>query len=224
MDPRFRGDDGKCAGAPGNDPDGAFDWSATSAVVGPCIRPGGVALTERAVEICNLAPGSRIADIGCGAGGTLEHLQRTGLYRLVGLDCSETLLGLAASRLASGGLVQGRAEALPFREASFDAILCECVLSIVQDRSAAIREFARVLKDDGCLIVSDVFDRSKQSQLQETVTELGFSILLSEENHRVLKEFAARLILAGKPFPRTSGCGLSYFLLVARKPKASREN
>ncbi len=201
-----------------------FDWPETSRIVGPCIRPGGVALTERAIEICNLAPGSRIADIGCGAGGTLEHLQRTGFYHLVGLDCSDTLLGLAASRLGSGGLVQGRAEALPFRDQSFDALLCECVLSIVEDRVAALQEFARVLKDDGCLILSDVFDGSKQSLIQETVTELGFSILLLEENQRVLKEFAARLILAGKPVPHSSGCGLSYHLLVARKSKASREN
>jgi arsenite methyltransferase len=228
-------------------------WPEIHRIAGPCIRPGGPVLTERALEICSLAPGSHVADIGCGAGGTLEHLERTGVYRSVGLDYSETLLREAAPRLVPGRLVRGGAETLPFKKGFFDALFCECVLSILRHRITALREFARVLKEGGFLIVSDVFDRGGPGQgrlvgksqglrtegllakedLLSLLTRLGFSLLLWEEHERLLKEFVARMILAGVRLPDQWACsqgqdrkktdrpGISYFLLVARKPGAA---
>ena len=236
--------------------DCSFDWEEVRRIAGPCIRPGGPVLTERALEICSLPPGARVADIGCGAGGTLEHLEQTGVYCSVGLDYSETLLGEAVPRLVSGRLVRGRAETLPFKNVFFDALFCECVLSILGDRITALREFARVLKEGGFLIVSDVFGRGDPGQGQpETLSQalranglvakedllgllekLGFSLLLWEEHQRLLKEFAARMILAGERLPDTWGCRqrqegkktgpseISYFLLVARKPGAATQS
>lgn len=222
------------------------NWSEMSRVVGPCIRPGGPLLTERALEVCSLPAGSRIADIGCGAGGTLQHLERAGAYRLVGLDYSKTLLGEAVPRLGPGRLVQGRAEILPFRSDFFDALFCECVLSILDDRRKALREFARVVKAGGFLIVSDLFRRGYPSQgvpegktghlltrkliardhIVGLLKRLGFSLLLWEEHDRLLRELAVRMILAGESLPDPWGCmkekksdhaEISYFLLVARK-------
>ena len=230
--------------------DCSFNWPEICRIAGPCIRPGGPVLTERALEVCSLPPGSRVADIGCGAGGTLEHLERAGVYRSVGLDYSETLLGEAIPRLGSGRLVRGRAETLPFKKGCFDALFCECVLSILSDRIMALREFARVLKEGGFLIVSDVFGQGgpgrvrleEKSQgfrikgllvkedLRGLLTRLGFSLLLWEDHERLLKEFVARMILAGECLPDAWRCGqgqerektdraqISYFLLVARKP------
>jgi len=229
--------------------DRSFNWPEVRGITGPCIRPGGPVLTERALAVCNLPPGARVADIGCGGGGTLENLQRAGVYRPVGLDYSGPLLGEAVTRCGPGRLVRGRAETLPFKKDSFDALFCECVLSILSGRITALREFARVLKDGGFLIVSDVFGRGGpgqeqlegKSQRRRTkgllakedllglLTELGFSLLLWEEHERLLKEFAARMILAGfrLPYPwacapgqerkKTDRAGISYFLLVALK-------
>ena len=98
--------------------DCSFHWPDIGRVAGPCIRPGGTALTGRALDACGLAPGAHVADIGCGAGGTLEHLERAGAFRTVGVDCSETLLREALPRLAEGRLAGGLAEALPFKAAA----------------------------------------------------------------------------------------------------------
>jgi ubiquinone/menaquinone biosynthesis C-methylase UbiE len=234
--------------------DCSSNWQEIYHTAGPCIRPGGPVLTERALEICSLPPGSRVADIGCGAGGTLEHLERTGVYRSVGLDYSEVLLGEAVSPLVPGRrLTRGRAEILPFKKGSFDAVFCECVLSIITDRLSVLREFARVLKETGFLILSDVFGQSNpkrgepetksqgllrkklltKQDLLSVLTRLGFSPLLWEEHERLLKEFVARMILAGERLPDPWGCRqgqekrkanrpqMSYFLLVARKSGAA---
>ncbi len=197
-------------------------------------------LTDRALEICNLPPGSRVADIGCGLGGTLEHLKHIGYHNAVGLDYSETLLGEAFSRLVSAPLIRGRAENLPFRKGLFDALFCECVLSVLGDGMAALRECARVLKEGGFLVVSDLFRRNVPGQGEEeaesqgfpakglptkkdligVLTGLGFLHLLWEEHERYLKEFVARMLLAGQRLPDLWGCRpkISYFLLIARKP------
>ncbi len=229
--------------------DCSLDWPEVHRIGGPCIRPGGPALTERALGICSLPPGSLVADIGCGAGGSPEHLQRTGVHRSVGLDYSETLLAEAVPRLGSGRLVRGRAETLPFKKGLFDALFCECVLSILEDRIAALHEFTRVLREGGFLIISDVFGQGcpgpgqgeanaqgpltkrllAKEELFGLLTTLGFSLILWQEHERLLREFAARMILAGVRLPHVWGCGqgwvgkkrgragISYFLLVALK-------
>ncbi|WP_145024328.1 DVU_1556 family methyltransferase [Geobacter argillaceus] len=225
--------------------DTTFNWSEIGRVVGPCIRPGGPVLTERALEICDLPAGSLVADIGCGAGGTLQHLERTGHYRLVGLDHSETLLSEAATRLETARFIRGRAETIPFGSDTFDLLLCECVLSILDDRSAALDEFARVVKGGGYLVLSDLFGKGDhgtagqadglllQQELLDSLSARGFTPLLWEAHDRLLKEFAVRMILAGECLPDSWGCcqrqkgektdrsGISYFLLVARKSGAT---
>jgi arsenite methyltransferase len=224
------------------------NWAEIGRLTGPCIRPGGPVLTERALNICNLPPGSLVADIGCGPGGTLEYLEQKGLYGSVGLDCSQDMLSEALPALVTGRIVCGRAEALPFKEDRFHALFCECLLSLLSHRAGALGEFARVLKDEGFLVISDLFLRGGTERLQlegrseidapglptkegllHVMTRLGFSLLLWEEQEQLLKEFAVRMIFAGKDlsdlwacgqgqeWKKTDHTGISYFLLVARK-------
>ena len=227
--------------------DCSFNWHEVRAVARTSMRPGGVNLTRRALDFCSLPVGSLVADIGCGAGDTLGHL--AAFYRPVGVDCSAKLLEEAHGRLMSAQLLRGLAEALPFKGLLFDALFCECVLSILKDGVKALHECARVLREGGFLILSDVFARNGhpwerpednrrrfplrppfvKQDLLGFLEGLGFSVLLWEEHERLLKEFVARMILAGIRPPDSWGCrmawgtekkgraGLSYFLLVGRK-------
>jgi ubiquinone/menaquinone biosynthesis C-methylase UbiE len=221
--------------------DCSYNWQEIYHIAGPCIRPGGPELTERALEICSLPPGSRIADIGCGAGGTLEHLERTGVYHAVGLDHSEMLLGEAVRRLMRGRFVRGLAEILPFKKGFFDALFCECVLSILRDRTAALHEFVRVLKEGGFLIVSDVFGQGclgrgqpetkshglltkgllAKEDLLGFLRRLGFSLLLWEDHQRLLKEFVTRMIFSGERLPDLWACRHGQEKSEARPPQLS---
>lgn len=204
----------------------SFNWSALRYVAGSCMRPGEIALTEKAFAVCDLPADARIADIGCGVGGTLEYLDRMGICHPVGLDCSETFLKEAAFRALSARFVLGRAEILPFKKASFDALFCECVLSTLRDRITPLAECVRVLKEGGFLIISDVFGQGcsgqglpdgkpQGSEAQGLLTkegilalleELGFSLLLWEEHEKHLKEFVARTILAGVSLQELQAC------------------
>ena len=129
--------------------DCSFDWSRIGNVIGPCLRPGGPALTRRALKVCGLDPDSRVADIGCGTGGTLKNLEKAGLHDLTGVDYSETFLTQASGYLKSARLIRGSAEELPLKTNALDALFCECVISILDDRRTALSEFVKSHKERG---------------------------------------------------------------------------
>jgi ubiquinone/menaquinone biosynthesis C-methylase UbiE len=82
-------------------------------------------------------------DIGCGTGLLAERLES----RNIGLDISAALLSTALSRLRRKGsshLIMGDAEALPFRDCSFDQVYSVTLLQNVPDPPSAILEMKRV--------------------------------------------------------------------------------
>lgn len=126
-------------------------------ITGPTIRPGGFTLTRRAVEFCHLTEGATVVDIGCGLGATVNWLEAEYGLKALGLDASIRLLqdGRSISPLVS--LLAGRADRLPFRGDSFAGVLCECVLSLLDDPLQALVEFGRVLRPGGWLMITDLY-------------------------------------------------------------------
>lgn len=105
-------------------------------------------------------PGERVLDVACGTGVVARRvapLVGPG-GRVVGLDLSPAML--AAARAAAdreGAAVawhEGRAEALPFPDGSFDLVLCQQGLQFVPDRPRAAAEMYRVLAGGGRVAVS----------------------------------------------------------------------
>lgn len=92
-----------------------------------------------------ILPGMRVLDVGCGDGALVDALNGIGATA-VGLEIDPALVA-AAVRLGLD-VVPGRAEALPFVDASFDAIVC-CVVIPYTDQRLAVREWARVLRPGG---------------------------------------------------------------------------
>ncbi len=95
-------------------------------------------------------PTGDILDAGCGIGLLGRLYPQLGL---IGLDASMPLLREATTgyRLR----VEGSAEALPFRDASFDVVFALNMLHHVIKPENAVREFARVLKPGGALVALD---------------------------------------------------------------------
>lgn len=121
-------------------------------LAGDALRPGGVELTRWALDELALPEGSRVLDVGCGAGATLRLIQDLGL-RPVGVDYSAAL---ATEAGAIGATAAGDAERLPLRSATFDAVFIECVLSAVPTKDLAAGELARVVTPGGAVVLSDV--------------------------------------------------------------------
>ncbi|MDX1613638.1 MAG: class I SAM-dependent methyltransferase [Candidatus Promineifilaceae bacterium] len=136
------------------------DWARL--LLGPSLHPGGLSLTRQLGELLDLGPTSRVLDVAAGSGASARFLAETFGCRVVGLDYSDQAVEQANAASAADGLAnrvrfrQGDAERLPFDDASFDAILCECAFCTFPDKPTAAAEMARVLRPGGRLGLSDL--------------------------------------------------------------------
>jgi demethylmenaquinone methyltransferase/2-methoxy-6-polyprenyl-1,4-benzoquinol methylase len=106
----------------------------------------------RSALVDALAPrdGERILDVATGTGMVAAELLSRADCTVVGLDQSPEMLAAARARFGERvQLVEGQAEALPFGDASFDALSFTYLLRYVDDVSATLRELARVVRPGG---------------------------------------------------------------------------
>lgn len=113
------------------------------------------------LERLRLAPGERLLDAGCGEGRHCFGALERGVH-VVGLDLDRSGLRAAAGGLRRRGAELGRSAAmlqgdtfrLPFRNGSFDKVICAEVMEHVHDFHAAARELARVTRPGGRVAVT----------------------------------------------------------------------
>jgi len=91
----------------------------------------------------------RVLDVGCGTGRNLP-LFETGT-RVIGLDPTRDALVAARRRAPRVPLVQGDAQALPFRTGAFDTVVSGLVFCSVPDPARGLGEVKRVLRPEGTL-------------------------------------------------------------------------
>ena len=112
---------------------------------------------RQALQRAGLRPGMRLLDVATGTGlvarGGAAILGDSG--RVIGVDPSRGMLREARKTL-SAPLLQGRAEALPFRSHSFDMLSMGFALRHVVDLEVAFQEYRRVLKAGGRLLLLEV--------------------------------------------------------------------
>lgn len=112
------------------------------------------------VEAARVVAGERVLDVACGTGIVArEAANRAGVAgRCVGIDLNRGMIAVARSiRLPHGPPIEwleGNALDLPFRRASFDAVLCQQGLQFFPDRVKGLGEMRRVLVEKGRVAVS----------------------------------------------------------------------
>lgn len=94
---------------------------------------------------------ARVLDAGCGGGGNLSSLSRYG--SVTGLEPSPEPARRARAR-GVGDIVEGRLEAMPFADSSFDLIVTLDVLEHLEDDEAGLHELRRVASPRARLLVA----------------------------------------------------------------------
>lgn len=193
-----------------------YEWLGPNPVAKSGIRPGGLALTQRLMEVASLPSGSRILDVGCGSGVTLEYLrQKHPDFQAFGIDKSSKLLSLAKTVHYVDDIVNADVGFLPLRDSSFDGVISECCLSVISYSKVFLEELFRVLRPDGKLLLTDVYLRNDsgaenhvelaqgcclsgaigQPEIVDRLAGCGFRIICWEDYSQLLKDFAVRWIL-----------------------------
>lgn len=165
-------------------------------------------MTEKLLDLSLLPKDSIILDIGCGDGNACQFLSSKG-YRAIGLDIARY-----PSPKTNSERIQGQINAIPLLKEAVDAVLMECVLSILPTDDGPLSEILRVLKPGGILLFSDLYQRnpdedfvidqtgSERDLLKiRTVDELfnffgksGFSIRYWEDQSPVLQSLRLKYL------------------------------
>lgn len=116
------------------------------------------------LDAAGVVLGDRVLDVACGTG----VLARAAVTRVgtdgsvAGVDPNAGMLAVAGRLAPSVDWREGTAEALPFSDSSFDAVVSQFGLMFFVDRLGAIREMSRVLAPGGTLAVA-VWDSLENS-------------------------------------------------------------
>lgn len=126
------------------------------------------------VAECGAKPEMTVLDLCCGPGGVTRGLVEAGV-RVTGLDFSPAMLRLARAAVPEAEFLEGDAMALPFADASFDAVTIGFGIPHLPDPPTAMAEARRVLKASGRLAYSVWQDaeRSALSYVFSAIEALG---------------------------------------------------
>lgn len=177
-------------------------------------RPGGLKLTEQAIELCHLPDDACILDAACGTGASLEFLTHQKKFKAVGLDLSRKMLHHGLEEHPDLTRLQADGGKIPLPDASQDAILMECALSLSNNVGASMKEFHRVLRQDGRLILTDIYIREHvdpsdldclsvshclsgvmtEGLIRSTLSHQGFHVTTWQDKTDELKQWLAGMV------------------------------
>lgn len=123
------------------------------------VHAEGEDLREAGQRIAEI-PEARVLDLGCGA-GHLSFVVAPFAARVTAYDLAEEMLSVVREEAQRRGLenietVRGSAEALPFDDGSFDAVVSRYSAHHWRALPAALKEIHRVLRPKGTLLLIDI--------------------------------------------------------------------
>jgi uncharacterized protein (TIGR02246 family) len=134
---------------------------------------------DEAIRCLPIEPGTRVLDVGCGAGTFLRMASERGA-RVFGIDASQDLVDLARKRLPGADLRVGDMEALPYDDASFDLVTGFNSFFFAADMVGALREAGRVATA-GAPVWMQVWGRPEHCRLGVALKQAMDSVVAPPE-------------------------------------------
>lgn len=110
-------------------------------------------------ELCKyLIPNSKVLDVGCGYGRTLNELHQLGFQNLIGIDFSNEMIERGKRQFPYLDLRTKTTDCIDIPDKSVDAVILFAVLTCIQsdlEQEELVKEIERVLKPNGILYVND---------------------------------------------------------------------
>jgi ubiquinone/menaquinone biosynthesis C-methylase UbiE len=138
---------------------GLFNWSA------PLFKHFADRWSDEEIAVISdvlrpyVGPGARLLDVGGGTGALARRLQTRLGAEITILDPTPEML----SHVPVGEHIRavlGKAEAIPFEAATFDAVIVTDAFHHFEDQSRALHEFARVMRPGGAVVILEFDPRN----------------------------------------------------------------
>jgi ubiquinone/menaquinone biosynthesis C-methylase UbiE len=140
---------------------------------------------NRLIPYFTVNAGDRVLDAGCGTGRLIPYLKKSAgsSGRIVEMDFAKKMLDIAKEKYRHLEIffVQSDARLIPFKENSFDAVICFALLPHVPDKQITLREFKRILKPKKSLIIAHTMSREELNRFHKRVKGPVTQDLLPDE-------------------------------------------
>jgi len=167
------------------------------------------------IKELNINPGSRVLDIGSGTGIILPFLIEAigGKGRIIALDFSAEMLYQAKAKAFNPvvDFIQSDVTTIPLHDNYVNLAICNSAFPHFSNKSAALKEIARVIKSNGQLVICHTASRDKINQLHQSIGGAVSADLLPDESR--LRELTEQAGLAVTRLEDKS----EYYLVIARK-------
>ncbi len=132
---------------------GLFEFMSQEAGI-KVLHPGGMDSTQKLLEAAQINSESNILDLACGAGTTSFFIANRYDANITGIDIDEILIEQANEKLESRQnkkmkFTVADALTLPYPEATFDLVIAQAFLILIDEQKQALNEIYRVLKPGG---------------------------------------------------------------------------
>lgn len=125
---------------------------------------------KKAAECYGKKDVERVVDVACGTGDMLQFWQKElSAKEYLGVDPSKKMLEVAKEKLPQFKFIEGYAQNLPLKSQSADFLSITYGIRNVVDRMDALKEFHRVLKKGGVLVILEFTKREKSTPLDKAV-------------------------------------------------------
>ena len=123
----------------------------------------------------DLAPEAVILDAGCGTGLSGRALRAVGFKTIDGIDVSNRSLQIARSLGIYRALqeMDMQKTPLPISDEQYDGLVCVGVLTHLPDSDGALRDFNRVVKPGGVVVLTQRSDLFMERSFQDVLKELS---------------------------------------------------
>ncbi len=216
---------------------GLFDFMAETMGIS-VLHPGGYNSTNKIISMLGLHNNSRVLDLACGVGTTSFLISKKYDCYVTGIDISNELIQIANKQKHDKKVKFVLADALhlPFADSTFDAIIAQAFLVLIDEKEQALKEIRRVLKPNGYfgsleLSWNKLPDKSGYNELlQKTCTTFIPRTLLYSKWEALFTEFNFEIVNVFK-YPMTSGMfqmlkaeGIMNFIHIMKKMIENRSN
>ena len=137
------------------------------------------------VKELGIKPGYHVLDIGSGTGVLLPFLiaEVGNEGKIVALDFSAEMLVQAQAKYFPPivGLAQADVLAIPLPDSSVDVAICNSAFPHFNDKGKALKEIARVLRNNGRMVICHTMSREMLNRLHQSIGGIVASDLLPDE-------------------------------------------
>lgn len=143
-------------------------------------------LLEKGRKLAAFEKDAKLLEVGCAGGEATEYMLLQGFTDLTGIDIDPDIIREAEAKHIKCAFYCADACRTPFEEENFMGIYSEAAFALIADKAATAKEYFRILKTGGRVLINDFTLRANTES--ERLSVQGIPMLMGVQTREVYKK------------------------------------